>query len=112
MIAENSMLRGDASGQIYQQSTNQTAMYGQAASPGKRFDLEPTKGVLDHGSVKRPRNKIASENLSGVAAHGEDEEEDDSNEDVAEIGTHRKESLHGSQNDLNTVNRFNSHTKN
>ena len=44
----------------------------------------------------------------------EDDGDEDDDEDVAEIGTHRKEqSQHdGSQNELGTVNRFTSHTKN
>ena len=38
------------------------------------------------------------------AGGGIDDDEDD--EDVAEIGTHRKESNFGSQQELNPVNRF------
>lgn len=87
VTAENSILRGDASGHVYQQP-NVSAMYGPSSANKQRFDLEPTKGTVDHGSIKRPRNKIVSESLSGVVAHGEDEDDDD-DEDVAEIGTHR-----------------------
>lgn len=55
--------------------------------------------------MKPPASKkLASHSLTGGA--GQDEEFDD--DDVAEIGTHRKES----QNELSTVNRFNSNTKN
>ena len=68
----------------------------------QKLDLEPTKGVLDQGTVKRSRGKLPAQ----------DEDEDDDDDDVAEIGTHRKESQHGSQNELGTVNRFNSATKN
>ena len=59
----------------------------QQPSQDERFDLEPTKGTKDYGSnLKRPRDKIASQSLSNVAA-GEDDDEDEV------IGTHRKESL-------------------
>ena len=60
------------------------------ASPYDFADHQPTKGVRDLGTTKRPRTKIDSENLSDargtVAAPTTD------GEDIAEIGTHRKES--------------------
>ena len=68
---------------------NASQMY-QQPSVDERFDLEPTKGTKDHGSsLKRPRGKVASQSLSNGRG-GEDDEDD---EDVTAIGTHRKESL-------------------
>ena len=83
---------------------NSSQMY-QQPNADERFDLEPTKGTKDYGSnLKRPREKIASQSLSNVAG-GEDDEDDEV------IGTHRKESLQGSQHDLRAVNRFGSPSK-
>ena len=68
-----------------------------------RLDLEPTKGVANQGTVKRPPHNLINE--SGEI---DDDEDDD---DVAEIGTHRKNSLQGSTHEMTAVNRFNTASK-
>ena len=60
----------------------------------KGMDSEPTKGVIDLGSVRRPKEVSAS-------IDGDDD-------DVAVICTHRSKN---SQHDLAAVNRFNSDKK-
>ena len=112
---------------------NSTMMHQHSANKNQNLDVRPTKGVVDHGSIKRPR---------GVRPDDEDEEEevvddvDDSNSNNSHddeedhrrgeaIGTHRKEDqtvvghhddmLLNSRNELGgTVNRFTSshHTTN
>ena len=70
---------------------------------------EATKGVVDHGTQKRPPKTV----ISGISQHDRASEgdEDDEDEDVAEIGTHRNDNQE-SQQDLVAVNRFNAVTKN
>jgi len=59
---------------------------GQIKDTSMRFDLEPTKGVANQGTVKRPPHNLGA----GSANDVDDDEYDD---DVAEIGTQRKNSL-------------------
>lgn len=75
-----------------------------------KFDIGPTKGVRDPGTIKRPPHQGALESLSdsGRRAEADDYEEDD----IGQIGTHRQQSITASQNELAPVNRYGTGQKN
>ena len=98
----------------------------------QNLDVRPTKGVVDHGSIKRPRaqpddedeeEEVVDDVDDSNSNNSHDDDEDHHHRRGEAIGTHRKEDQTGHNDDMlinsrnelgGTVNRFTSshHTTN